>query len=216
MTNGSATMPASPGQPCQLRFEQPPNLLVGEAARTEPLYRGRDDRLAGAKRVGRLLRPRIPRDERAGAMTQLDDAFVLELAIGLRHRVRIDHELLRQRPDPGQLLARAERAGLDAMLHLLHQLQVDGNAQRWIRSKQHRNQQRSSASNRQETVSRIRLRFAASHCLLAPLRGVQTSPKAKRLRPSEKLGAYVMILALGDLWAADSNRDTRHVGVLRR
>ena len=76
-------------------------------------------------------------DERAGAVAQLDDAFVLELAVGLGHGVRVDHELLRQRPDAGQLLARPQRAGFDAVLHLLHQLEVDGNTRRGIGPKQH-------------------------------------------------------------------------------
>ena len=58
--------------------------------------------------------PRVRGDERAGAVPQLDDAFVLELAVGLGDGVRVDHELLRQRPDAGQLLARPQRAGFDA------------------------------------------------------------------------------------------------------
>ena len=87
-------------------------------------------RLPGAKLVGQLLRPRVAGDERAGAVAQLDDAFVLELAVGLGHGVRVDHELLRQRADAGQLLARPQRAGFDGVLHLLHQLEVDGNAGR--------------------------------------------------------------------------------------
>ena len=53
-----------------------------------------------------FFRSRVRRDERAGAVAQLDDALVLELAVGLGHGVGIDHELLRQRTDAGQLLAR--------------------------------------------------------------------------------------------------------------
>ena len=81
--------------------------------------------------------PRVAGDERAGAVAQLDDAFVLELAVGLGDGVRVDHELLRQRPDAGQLLARPQRAGLDGVLHLLHQLEVDGHAGRGIGPEQH-------------------------------------------------------------------------------
>ena len=79
----------------------------------------------------------LPGDEGAGAMAQLDHALVLELAVGLGDGVRVDHELLRQRPDARQLLARPQRAGFDAVLHLLHQLEVDGNARRGIGPEQH-------------------------------------------------------------------------------
>ena len=78
-----------------------------------------------------------PADERAGAVAQLDHAFVLELAVGLGDRVGIDHELLRERPDAGQLIARPQRARFDGVLHLLHQLQVDGHARRGMWSDNH-------------------------------------------------------------------------------
>ena len=77
-------------------------------------------------------------DEGAGAVAQLDHAFVFELAVGLGDGVGIDHELLRQRPDARQLFARPQRAGFDAVLHLLHQLEVDRHAGRGVGPKQHR------------------------------------------------------------------------------
>ena len=80
---------------------------------------------------------RVGGDERAGAVAQLDDALVLELAVGLGDGVRVDHELLRERADARQLLARAQRAGFDAVLHLLHQLEVDGHAGRGVGPEQH-------------------------------------------------------------------------------
>ena len=70
-------------------------------------------------------------------MPQLDDAFVLQLAVGLGHRVRVDHELLGQRADAGQLLAGTEGARFDAVLHLLHQLEVDGNTRRRVGTEEH-------------------------------------------------------------------------------
>src|SRR5712691_642682 len=140
MTNRSATLISCPAQPRQLRLEQPPDLLAGDAARAQFLHRGRDDHLPGPKLVGHAPRPRIPGDERAGAVAQLDDAFVLELPVGFGHGVRVDHKFLRQRTDAGQLLARAERARFDAVLHLLHQLEVDGNAGRGIGPKEHRHE----------------------------------------------------------------------------
>jgi len=95
------------------------------------------DRLAGTERVGQLLRAPVVRHERAGAVAQLDHAFVLQLAVRLGHGVRVDHQLLGQRADPRQLLARAQRAGFDAVLHLLHDLEVDGHAGRRVGPEQH-------------------------------------------------------------------------------
>ena len=70
-------------------------------------------------------------------MPQLDDTFVFELAIDLGDGVRIDHELLRERSDAGQLFTRAQGAGFDGVLDLLHELQVDGYAERWVGAEQH-------------------------------------------------------------------------------
>jgi hypothetical protein len=67
-------------------------------------------------------------DECAGAVPKFDDAVVFELAVGLGDGVGIDHQLLGERTDAGQLVAGAERAGFDGVLHLFHQLQVDGDA----------------------------------------------------------------------------------------
>ena len=64
--------------------------------------------LRRAQLVGVLLRRRLVRDECAGALPQLDDALVLQLAIRLRDRVGIDDQLLGQGPDARQLLARAQ------------------------------------------------------------------------------------------------------------
>src|SRR5262245_29843429 len=115
-------------QPGELRLEQPADLVLGHAAVAQPFDGGGDDRLRGAKLVGGFLRARVRRHEGAGAVPQLDHALVLELAVCLGDRVGVDDELFRQRPDARQLLAGPERAGLDGVLHLLHQLEVDGNA----------------------------------------------------------------------------------------
>src|SRR5687767_3862785 len=107
MMNGSATMTSCPAQPRQRRFEHPPDLLVGHPARAQAIHGSGDDGLARADSFCRLLLARIGRDECAGAVPQLDDAFVLQLAISLRDRVGVNHELLRERPDTGQLLTRS-------------------------------------------------------------------------------------------------------------
>ena len=100
-------------------------------------HRCGNDGLSGAQLVGQLLRAGAAGDERSGAMAQFDHPFVFELAIDLGDRVWIDDQLLGQRPDAGQLLARAQRAGFDGVLHLLHQLEVDGDAGGRIRAEQH-------------------------------------------------------------------------------
>ena len=45
--------------------------------------------------------------------------------------------LFEVRPDTRQLLSRPERTRLAGVLHLLHQLEVDGNARRRIRPEEH-------------------------------------------------------------------------------
>src|SRR5687768_7446701 len=127
MMNESATMTSCPRQPCQLRLEQPPDLLVGDSARAQSLYGGGNNGLRRANLVGQLLRSGTPRDERAGAVAQLDDPFVFELAVRLGDRVWVDHEFLRQGADARQLLPWPHRARLDGVFHLLHQLEVDRN-----------------------------------------------------------------------------------------
>ena len=77
------------------------------------------------------------RHERAGAVPQLDDAFVLELSIRFRDGIGVDHELLRQRPDSRQLIARPQRAGFDGVLHLLHQLEVNRDAEGRVGPEEH-------------------------------------------------------------------------------
>src|SRR5258705_13153390 len=106
MMNASATAISCFAQASQLRLEQSPDLVVGDSARAQPLDGGRDDGLSRAKLVRQLFRPGISGDERPSALTQLDDALVLELAVRLGHGVRIDHELLRKRTNTRQLFTR--------------------------------------------------------------------------------------------------------------
>src|SRR3954469_6395346 len=106
MTRLSATSPSRFCGLCQARhycLEQSPDLLVGEPARVQPVHRRRDDRLAGAKVLGELLRRCMPGDKSPRAMPQLDYAFVFKLAIDLGDRVGVDDELFGQRPDARQL-----------------------------------------------------------------------------------------------------------------
>src|SRR6185295_18217815 len=82
MTNRLLTVNSCLGQR-QRRLEQAPDLLVGDAAGAQPVHRGGDQGLAGAQLVGRLLRAGVGGDKGAGAVAQLDDPFVLQLAVGL-------------------------------------------------------------------------------------------------------------------------------------
>ena len=75
--------------------------FVSGAAREKKLT----ERLRPTKFLGAAgLRSRRVGHERAGALPELDDPLALELAIGFRHCVGIDHELLRERPDARQLI----------------------------------------------------------------------------------------------------------------
>src|SRR3954452_10408198 len=81
-TTGSVTPPSRVVDPGELALDEPPDLLVGESVVAEALDRvghqplggahGGRSRPAGAAPIG---------DEGAGALTQLDDAFVFELPV---------------------------------------------------------------------------------------------------------------------------------------
>ena len=115
-------------KPRQLRLEQAPNLVFAETARAQPLNRCRHDRLARPHGVCQLPGSAIGADKCAGAVAELDDAFVLEFPVRLRDSVRIDDEPLGERPDTRQLLARSQGTCFNGVLHLLDQLQVDRDA----------------------------------------------------------------------------------------
>src|SRR5262245_24292072 len=104
---------AAPGQ---LRLEQAPDLLAGDATPAQALDGRGDERLPGAQPVGGPPGGGAGRDEGPGAVAQLEHALVLELPVDLRHRVRVDHQLLRERADAGELLAGTQRPGLDGVL----------------------------------------------------------------------------------------------------
>src|SRR5262245_4912076 len=138
ITSGSGIAASCLPQTGQLGFEQAPDLLVAESPCAQPLHRRRHDALSRAQRLGELFPPVVLRHKGARAVTQLDDALVLQLAVGLGDGVRVDHEFLRERPDARQLLPGPEGPRLDGVLHLLHQLEVDWNAERRIGPEEHR------------------------------------------------------------------------------
>src|SRR6476646_7891897 len=101
MTAASATLASSCVQTSELRLKQPPALLVGDTACPQLFNRVGHDALARADGVGQFLCASVSGHKRSCSLTQLDDTFVVELAIGLCHRVRVDDELFSERPDPG-------------------------------------------------------------------------------------------------------------------
>src|SRR6188472_4495690 len=116
MMSSSATLPSRFAESCELRLEQAADLVVAQAALAQLADGFRDERLRAAKFLGAaLLRARCVSHECAGALPQLHHAFALELAIGLRDRVGVDHELLGERPDARQLVSGAQRSGLDGV-----------------------------------------------------------------------------------------------------
>src|SRR6266542_4875088 len=137
MTNASATVRSCSAQSRKLRLEQSSDLLVAHTPRAQPLDRRRDDGLPRTKLLGQLFSAGVRRHERAGAVPELDEAFVLQLAVGLGDGVRVDDEVLGKRTYPRQLFARSQRAGLDGVLHLLHQLEVNRGTERRVRAEDH-------------------------------------------------------------------------------
>src|SRR5947199_2381649 len=90
-------------QPRELRLEEPPDFFIGEASGPKLVDGGSDNRLRESDLVSQLAAPRVCRYECAGAMAQLDDSFVLELAIRFGDGVWIDDQLFGQRTNAGQL-----------------------------------------------------------------------------------------------------------------
>src|SRR3954454_24965910 len=101
MIGCSVTASSRAGVSGELGFDQPPDLLLAQAARAELLHHAGDERLRIAQRMDEPAGARALGDERAGAVAQLDHTFMLELAVGLGDRVHVDHELLRQRANSG-------------------------------------------------------------------------------------------------------------------
>ena len=72
-------------------------------------------------------------------MPQLEDSFVLQLAVGADHGVGVHDQVLGELADGGKLIALAKRAGFHRVLHLLHELEVERNAGGLIEAKDHMN-----------------------------------------------------------------------------
>ena len=94
---------------------------------------GFDGELAG-QRIKPLappfLRPRGRgiRHENPAAVAELDDPFVIELAISLYDRRRVDRQVFRKLADRWKLIARRKRARRHIVADLIHQLPVNRNA----------------------------------------------------------------------------------------
>jgi hypothetical protein len=67
-------------------------------------------------------------NERAHAVADLQDPFVLEIPINFDDRVGIDHQRFRQTANSGQLIARRQCASFDRVTDLFLELNVDRNA----------------------------------------------------------------------------------------
>src|SRR5690606_9977949 len=106
-----------------LRLEQATNRAVVEPELTQTRH-GSSHRRAPAL-DGRRVTPNARRDECAGPVPELDEPFVLHLAVSLRHCIRVHDELACQLADPRQLIARGQRAELDRVPNLLDELQVE-------------------------------------------------------------------------------------------
>src|SRR4051794_2634931 len=79
----SLTSPSRVVHAGELALDEPPDLLVGQSVVAEALDRVGHQPLGGAHRGRRGPAGAAPvGDESAGALTQLDDAFVFELAVG--------------------------------------------------------------------------------------------------------------------------------------
>ena len=77
---------------------------------------------------GQRLVGQGPGDERAHPGTRCDQTLVLELPVGLEHRVRVDRHLRHHVLDRGQLIALGQQPQPHGPADLLDQLHVGGDA----------------------------------------------------------------------------------------
>src|SRR5439155_24435762 len=92
-TSRSATLTSCARKPGELRFEQPANLFVGQAARAQAFDGRGDQRLRRAHPVGELPAASLRRNERAGDVPQLVQAIVLQLPVRHGYGTGTDHVL---------------------------------------------------------------------------------------------------------------------------
>ena len=120
----------------ELRLDEPADLIRGEALAAELADEGLDVSLCG-RDSGRARR-RLPRclaalgDERTDTVAKLEQTFKIQLAINACDGVRVHHELLGERADGRQWIARCERACLDGVPDLLLELEIDRDAGAWV------------------------------------------------------------------------------------
>src|ERR1051326_110707 len=124
-------------EPQQLALKQAANFVRAQTELVESANRFLDHlqrpcRGSRVTTVGLLLR-----DKCAGAVAQLDDAFMLELAIRFGNGIGVHHQVLGHSPYARQLLAQPQCTRRNGVLYLLHQLEVDRNTGVGIRLEQH-------------------------------------------------------------------------------
>ena len=108
----------------ELTLEDPPQLGVRHAGAAQLVDQGSDLFAGLREQDDPITLNRGLCYEGTRTMPQLDPAGVLELAVGLGHRIRIDHQVLSHSAHAGELIAGSEEAGGNSVLDLLDQLQV--------------------------------------------------------------------------------------------
>lgn len=104
----------------QLALEQPARFVFGQSERRDAFDRRPRNRLRFRECITRRLRAFA--NERARAVPHVDHACCFELAVGPRHRVRVDDELLGDGSNRRKLFSRPQRSCFDRVLNLLHEL----------------------------------------------------------------------------------------------
>src|SRR5438045_3873422 len=90
---------------CQRCFEEAADFFIADSAIAKTSDCAGDQRLRFAKRLSPFPHPSVLRHECARAVPQIDDAFALELAVGLCDGIGIHDQLLREWPDSRQLIS---------------------------------------------------------------------------------------------------------------
>lgn len=121
----------------KLGFEQAAYLVGIEAAGTKVVDGFTHDALRGSHLPGSRASPashrRARSDKCAYSVPKIKNSLQLQFAIDTRDRVRIDHQGLSEVPDTGETIAGAERACFAGVPDLLLELEIDRDAEGWVR-----------------------------------------------------------------------------------
>jgi hypothetical protein len=120
------------GMRAEFSLDQAADFVRGESALAQFLNGRPYHTLGAANFFDPIAMPLVVHDEGAGTVAEFNDALPLEFRVRFDHCIGANHELLRERSNAWQLVARSKHATLNRVPEAVHQLKVNGHARAWI------------------------------------------------------------------------------------